>query len=363
MTIEAVKRLVDEARPLNAATLPVSRFRLLTADELMSQPAAPYVVKRSIPANSIGAFSGPSGSGKTFLLHDMLRAVSEGSDWFGLRTNVTPVLYIGLEGESGIANRAKAQRVRHDRDFPGMRYMTTPLDIRSGADREALVASIHAAEWDEGVVCFDTLNRAAPGMDENASQDMGRVIDALKELQRDLGGVVIVVHHTGKDASRGLRGHSSLIAALDFAIEVSRDGDMREWKLAKAKDAEDGQSHAFKLEVVELGVDEDGDPITSCVVRPDMQPSETVHRVRLPKGGNQKLIYDALTPLFKASKDFGKGGAPAHRPCLSLEDAVNSARGRLTCEPARQTNRARAAFTGLIATGVLCSNEGWIWLK
>lgn len=363
MTIEAVKRLVDEAQPYRSAALHLDRFRLLTADELMSRPAAPYVVKRTIPANSIGAFAGPSGSGKTFLLHDMLRSVSEGSDWFSLRTNLTPVLYIGLEGESGIANRAKAQRIRYGRDFPGMRYMTTPLDIRSSVDREALVASIRSAGWDEGVVCFDTLNRAAPGMDENASQDMGHVIDALKELQRDLGGVVIVVHHTGKDASRGLRGHSSLIAALDFAIEVSRDGDRREWKLAKAKDAEDGETHAFKLEVVELGVDEDGDPITSCTVRPDLQPVETLQRVRLPQGGNQKVIYDALTPLFKASKDFGKAGAPAHRPCLSLEDAVNNTRGRLTCEPARQTNRARQAFTGLIASGILCSNEGWVWLK
>ncbi|MFO1380569.1 MAG: AAA family ATPase [Chitinivorax sp.] len=107
------------------------------------------------------------------------------------------------------------------------------------------------------MVCIDTLNRAAPGADKNSSQDMGLIIEAAKALQMALGGLVLLVHHTGKDAGKGLRGHSSLFAALDAAIEVSRDGDNRAWAVAKSKDGQDGNEHPFRLEVVELG--EDGD--------------------------------------------------------------------------------------------------------
>jgi hypothetical protein len=67
-----------------------------------------------------------------------------------------------------------------------------------------------------------------------------------------------------------MRGHSSLFAALDAAIEVTRNGDdVRAWKLAKSKDGEDGKSHGFNLRVIGLGEDEDGDPVTSCVIEPN----------------------------------------------------------------------------------------------
>ena len=84
------------------------------------------------------------------------------------------------------------------------------------------------------VVFIDTLNRAAPTADENSSRDMGEILEAAKRLQSKTGGLVMLVHHTGKDASKGLRGHSSLFAAIDSAVDVRRDGDSREWKVAKA---------------------------------------------------------------------------------------------------------------------------------
>ena len=119
------------------------------------------------------------------------------------------------------------------------------------------------------VVILDTLNRAAPGADENSSKDMGAILEAAKALQRLTGGLVVLVHHTGKDATKGLRGHSSLFAALDAALEVTRTGDRREWALTKSKDGEDGLRHAFNLRVVSLGADSDGLPVSSCVVMPD----------------------------------------------------------------------------------------------
>ena len=87
-----------------------------------------------------------------------------------------------------------------------------------------------------------------------------------------------------------------------------------------------------------------------------------VRQVKLPQGGNQKLILEGLRPLFKASHATGKAGAPAQRPCIELEAAITSAAPRLTCAPDRRAERAREAITGLVGRGVLGCNEGFLWL-
>jgi hypothetical protein len=135
----------------------------------------------------------------------------------------------------------KAYQAKHGRVADGFRFLLQGLDIRNATDRADLVQAVRAAGWNGGVLCLDTLNRAAPGMDENDSKSMGEAIGAAKAIQAELGGLVLLVHHTGKDATKGLRGHSSLHAALDAAIEVTRTDDRREWKVAKSKDGEDGE--------------------------------------------------------------------------------------------------------------------------
>ena len=137
---------------------------------------------------------------------------------------------------------------------------------------------------------------------------MGDILESVKRLQRLTKGLVALVHHTGKDSTKGLRGHSSLFAALDAAVEVARDGDRREWRVAKSKDGQDGDAHPFKLQVETLGVDEHGDPVTSCVVVADTA-IENIKRVKMPIGGNQRLVAEALRPLLKAGTT-GKPGAP-----------------------------------------------------
>jgi hypothetical protein len=174
-----------------------------------------------------------------------------------------------------------------------------------------------------------------------------------------------VVHHTGKDASKGLRGHSSLHAALDTAIEVRRDGDNREWLIAKSKDGEDGGVHAFKLEVVELGSDEDGDPITSCIVYPLEGVADKVKKILPPKSGNQRVIWDALGELFRKAGNAKPDGAPASlpngRPCLTLAVVIDKTRTRLVCDHKRQTERTQAAINGLVARGLLSYEGGFVW--
>jgi len=359
--LDAARELLERVKEIP------QRFQLLTAAELAKRPPARWRVRGVLPLEGIAAIFGPSGSGKSFLVLDLLAAVASGAAWFGCRTKAAPVLYVALEGEAGIAQRVQAYQAKHGKVDAGFHFLLQSLDIRSATDRDDLVTAVQATGWSGGVLCLDTLNRAAPGMDENDSKDMGEAIAAAKAIHAAVGGVVLVVHHTGKDAARGMRGHSSLIAALDAAIEVSRDVDRREWKIAKSKDGSDGEAHQFRLDVVTIGKDEDdGEPITSCVVVPDEDVGERVRRVKLPSGGNQRLVWDGLQELFKAAGECRPAGVPKElpegRPVLLLDDAIGKVRTRLAVESDRRTERARQAVTGLVNRGLLVLREGWLWV-
>lgn len=337
---------------------PAQRYRLLKASDLLALPPLVWRIRGVVPAEGLAGLYGPSASGKSFLALDMAAAIAEGSRWFGHRTDAAPVVYAALEGEAGFRVRVQAWEVHKGRTLPARLHMVLqPFKLTEPQDVRDLAAVVPAG----AVVFLDTLNRAAPTSDENSSKDMGEILEAAKHLQALTGGLVVLVHHTGKDSTKGLRGHSSLFAALDAAVEVSRDGERREWRVAKSKDGADGDVKAFRLQVEMLGTDDHGEAITSCVVVPD-NASEEVHRAKLPTGGNQRLVLEALRPLFKDGQ-AGKLGAPPLKSCIELEAGIAKASGHLTCETHRRNTRAREAITGLVSRGVLGCHEGWLWLN
>jgi putative DNA primase/helicase len=347
-----------------AVSPPPKRYKLLSVSDLSTLPAMRWLIYGVVPAEGFGAIYGASGSGKGFLVVDMIAAIGEGRPWFGQRVRKPArVVYVVLEGKAGIPKRFAAWEHANERPFPDAVHFL--FDAFRLTDREDVLALAAAVEDVGGadLTVIDTLNRASPGTDENSSQDMGRVLEAVKDLQAMTGGMVLLVHHTGKDASKGMRGHSLLFGGMDAVIEVCRSGDSRSWSSGKLKDEEDGQSQPFRLRRVTLGQDEEGEPVTSCVVESDVVLEPEVPRPKLPKGGNQKIVYDALGPLFRESSTRGRAGAPPHRPCLTLDDAIAGTRDRLPVDAKRRTERAQEAIRGLVAAGVLGSNEGWLWLN
>lgn len=297
---------VDLSRLPNPFTKPkdiqpnAGRYRpLLAADFSTSQPFR-WLIKDVVPTSGLYCAYGPSGSGKSFLMTDMAAAIAEGCPWFGHRVKPSQVLYVGLEGEAGYHGRVMAWQRHRGRSIPpALAFVLQPFHLTNAQDVIDLAATCPPG----CVVMVDTMNRAAPSADENSSRDMGLIIEGAKTLQRLINGLVILIAHTGKDAAKGLRGHSSLFAALDGAILVNRNGDTRSWKLDKSKDGKDGAEYSFRLNVIEIGFDEDGDAMTSCVIEPgDIDNLPTVWNRETPLTQNQKL---ALDTFIEAAKSLG----------------------------------------------------------
>ena len=351
--MDALAMLLEDA---TEPPKPAPRYKLLGSADLHALPPLAWCVRGVLPAVGLAGLYGPSASGKSFLALDMAASIAGGARWFDCRVEAAPVIYAALEGEAGFKLRAQAWEAHYGRTLPdGLQMMMQPFKLTDPRDISDLAKVVPTG----AVVFIDTLNRAAPTADENSSKDMGEILEGAKRLQSLIGGLVVLVHHTGKNTTAGLRGHSSLFAALDCAVEVSRDGDAREWKVAKSKDGIDGAAHPFRLQVEVLGVDEYGDPVTSCTVRIDTN-TEDIKRVKVPQGDNQRLVYEGIRGLFKDGIS-GKPGAPPLRPCIELEGAVAAGAARLTCASDKRTSRARLAITGLVSRGVCGLNDGWLW--
>lgn len=350
------------AELLQAAKTTPLRYQLQSIADLMNAPPPRWLVRGVLPADGLAALYGPSGSGKSFLAFDLCAAIAEGRNWFGRRVSAAPVTYVCLEGEAGFGKRAKAWSIYHQRGLPKqMRVITQQqIDLRLPSDIADLSAAVLAGGAHDGLLVIDTLNRAAPGADENSSKDMGELIGGAKELQRRTGGVVLLVHHTGKDGAKGMRGHSSLYAALDAAIEVSRSGDRREWSIAKSKDDEDGARACFRLNVLEVDEDEDGEPVSSCVIQAD-NSERAVQQIKLPQGSNQKIAHEAMGMLLRKTTDFGNGGAPTGRPCVALDAAIDVAAARMPCAVDSRRYIAKRAVTAMVGNGIYVVQDGWLW--
>ncbi len=320
---------------------PATRYKMKSAEDVLRSKPINWRIKGVIPERGIAAIYGPSGSGKSFLVVDMAINIAKGTDWFGYRAKPCPVTYVCLEGEAGLSVRLAAFRTKGS--IPKeIEFIDQSVNLLDTKDLRDLVQAIKANQMDEGIVIIDTLNRAVPGMDENSSVDMGNAINACKLIQQGVGGLVLLVHHSGKDATKGMRGHSSLHAALDAAIEVKRSGDDREWSVAKAKDGADGKAHPFMLEVLDMGEDEDGDAITSCVIRPSVGAGMKTK----PLTPIQQMGMDAF--MAAASTNIGGADQTVHARLDQWRDEFyRRSTADNTDSKARSFHRVRAALVEL----------------
>lgn len=349
------------AQLLKHLKTPEMRYKLLSGDELLNTPPMRWIVQSILPANGLAALYGASGSGKSFLILDMAFAISGGEKyWFGHKITKAPVTYIALEGESGLGKRIKAWGVYCNKSIPdSLRFITQPFNLLS-TDVSDLAKAIIAGNGTNGLIVIDTLNRAAPGADENSSIDMGNIIASAKKLQNLIGGTVLLVHHTGKDTTKGLRGHSSLFAALDCAIEVIKTDCRREWSIAKSKDDITGNSNPFKLEIVQIGTDEYGNEITSCIALFDSTKSINASKP-ISLGRNQKIALEQINKYLENSPHIGKEGAPVLAKCFDYSEAISLIAERIPADAKHRKSRAISAIGGLIEKNLIGMKGEWLW--
>jgi len=236
------------------------------ADALAMEDAGEALIEGWLDAGGLSVWYGPSGAGKTLVILSACAAIVAGSEWAGCATARGPVLYIALEGGKGIRRRVAALRRKLALpDGAPLAIMAADIDLTASAGVQRIVKAAKQLEQETGARCafvvIDTLSRAMAGANENDAADMTAFVKRCDQIRSATGAAVALVHHAGKDASRGARGHSSLRAAVDTEIEIE-GGKIN---ATKQRDMETSKVLHFTIETVFLGNSAKGLPVTSAI--------------------------------------------------------------------------------------------------
>ncbi|WP_422398999.1 AAA family ATPase [Xenorhabdus griffiniae] len=264
-----------------------------------------YVVKGIIPAHSLCSIYGTSGSYKSFLAGAWGCHIATGKAWAGKQVAQGSVLYVVGEGGIGVPRRIKAWEIVNGQAVENMYLINTPVFPASPAEVHELVIAARQVEAETGqpvrLIILDTLARCFGGADENDSKDMGAFVRGCDELKTKTGASILVVHHSGKDESKGARGSSAFRAALDVEYRISREGKKGGALVitcTKMKDAEEPETKAYDMHVVELFTDKDGEDITSLALID--RPRDPVEEEEIGHVSNKSDNHTALWQCIRS---------------------------------------------------------------
>lgn len=325
------------------------RFKFQSVEEFCARPPMSWMVDGVLPKAELGVLFGESGSGKSFLALDMAAAIAQGLPWRGREVGKGRIRFIAAEGSGGFARRLEAYCKVNDVNRAALDI--TVLDAApSLVDRPTVLALARDIKRQGGadLLFVDTLAQSMPGENENSSEGMGKVIANCKGLHKALGCMVVLIHHAGKDSTKGARGWSGLRAACDVELEVVKDKHLRALYVTKQKDGEDGLEFGFRLHQVLAGVDAKGRAVTSCVVE-HLDDSERIEHRTKPLGAGQRLVMKA----FEAVAGLGSTALEADVLARVVELLPPPEAGKRDT----RMQRARQSLRPLIENGTL-TREG-----
>ena len=243
--------------------------------ELLSEKHNPqsFLIETFLPEKGTCIYYGNYGSGKTtFVLQSLFSCMSD-QNFFGKKTKPCRVFYWCGDGEHSAMERIKNYSHLFNINKWLLKTTTSPLDL-SGDNPEKLEEVINAINTDQSleehmsfgkidndynanplafmdildvplVIVFDTV--ASVNLREN---ELSHFLQNIKTIQQRTNSLVLLIHHMGKDPTKGARGHSSVMGAVDHHIRITKPQNSKDtgtWELERSRATEGGLKGEFKI--------------------------------------------------------------------------------------------------------------------
>jgi KaiC/GvpD/RAD55 family RecA-like ATPase len=363
-------------RLINPSSSPALKLDLI--DDIKPCLDVSDFVQGLLLEKSAAVVYGESNAGKTFWATDLSLHVAYGLVWNGRRVEQGGVVYCCLEGSRGFCNRVAAWQLAHgvkqgQGKFAAIQSALNLLDPR--ADTPLLVKAIQEATAKLGMpvklVVIDTLSRALAGGNENAPDDMGALVRNMDAIRAETGACVMFIHHCGKDAAKGARGHSLLRAAVDTEIEVVADeqGKAKSATVVKQRELKKGDAFEFELDVHVLGQNRHGEDVTTCIVT---HTGITVRKRNKKQDQGEAAANSAYRYLCDLIVAEGKPlpgtpGFPSDRMLrgVPLKRWREECRSRCICSAESENGQNRAitkAIDALTTSRRVACRDLWVWV-
>jgi hypothetical protein len=387
--VQPPQRLLEtqkpDAVPVDAAQR--SKYLVESWDSIKDEPVE-WLIEDIIPRRAFVALYAPPASFKSFIALDIAEAIATGRDWMGKTVKQSGVvLYIAGEGHGGLGARIKACKIKNDSpDGAPLYVIRAQINLRSSQeDFDNLLKAINDLLEEIGqplvMIVLDTLMRmSGGGFNENSSEDMGGFITQAGKLQALYECALLVIHHSGKDVTKGLRGHSSLLGAVDTELEINRlDSVINSADPAikgsgtitvtKQKDGSDDIVIGFDVVAIDVSTSALGfESITSLAVQANseiVQNTKKNAKNNAGSGGNQRLEMDSLMKVIKAKASYREVEGTT-RYGVSLEDwkaEFWSMKGCTEDDKAAFQKAWTRARERLVDAKKIVIGSGFVWLK
>jgi len=380
-------RETPEAQPVQPQEQERPRLLVESWDSIKDEPVE-WLIDSIIPKKAFVALYAPPASYKSFIALDLAEAIATGRDWMGYRIpKKGAVLYICGEGHGGMGARVKACKLQNKSpDGANLYIIRAQLNLRSSQeDFDKLIQAISEliAQIDDPleIIILDTLMRmSGGGFNENSSEDMGAFITQAGKLQEIYACALMVIHHSGKDVTKGLRGHSSLLGAVDTELEIQRQDSVINSSdasvignailtVSKQKDGADSIQIGIEIVSVEIGMSDLGfETLTSLAIRQNQDIASTSQKGsknNQGSGGNQRLEIDSLMKVIKAKASYREVDGIS-RYGVSLDDWKAEFWSMKGCTEDDKTAFRKAwmrARERLVSVNKIVIGDNFVWLK
>tara|TARA_R100000654_G_scaffold74747_1_gene109909 strand:- start:1298 stop:3139 length:1842 start_codon:yes stop_codon:yes gene_type:complete len=358
---QALGQLIRAAEEIRERVTPLPTLSL---SDIAQLPPVEWLVEGLVPDKSLAMMYGEPGCGKTFIALDMALSIAHKTAWQDQPVLGGQVVYVAGEGVGGLKKRIAAWHKHNGKDQAApFIVIPTAVDLMDEINTQDLHTTIQAtAQGPVSLVIFDTLARSMQG-DENSSQDMGRTIKAMDEVRDAFGCCVMFIHHSGKDSSRGHRGSSATLGAVDLSMRVERMGEAVSLTVEKQKDAEMMDPIWMNTSSVELSTD---------ALALESDTSLVLTRTDQPTGGNtkglrpaQRAVLDALTEALIQHGKPSPGGENYPAGVQVVDEAqwrnIALAKSISTGNPDAERKAFSRAAEALIQRNIAAKWQNLVW--
>jgi KaiC/GvpD/RAD55 family RecA-like ATPase len=298
----------QSAAPINGhdvETVVNRPIKLVSLTDFLTPPKTRAYIRGVVPEDSLVVVFGAPKCGKTFAVTDMTMHAAHGLDWHGCRIpRPLRVAFLAGEGHNGLKVRLHAWLRQHESPEMTGAFEVLPASLSLPDRLEEVITALRSFKPD--VVVTDTLNAFFGAGDENSTQDMTRFVDACRRVRQALRCSVLLVHHTPTGDIARERGSGALRGAADVLVQVGKDesgSGCVGFQVLLGRDIEPMEAPIpLRLRRVETDwTDEDGQPLTTCVVEAAAhQPVTLAGRGARPLGEAQAKVL-AITRELAAN--------------------------------------------------------------
>lgn len=361
------------------------RFVPVAIDNVQIADEPAWLIERLLPARGLACIVGPPKSGKSYFTTDLMLSVARGALYAGRTTLDGPVVYLTGEGVQGFKRRLIGMRQHHGIEGRGVPFFMIDNVPDLGSEKTDLAVLLrdldaylmHNNISQPRAIVLDTLARCMGDGDENATRDMGRFVNRCGLIERHFGCVVVVVHHTGKDKSKGSRGSNSLNGAADVTMIVTKGDDSSSVRVDEMKDGPEGDEWKFRLVPFPLKAQQNepratSDATTTCIVELLSQPAASQQRATTAEKPIRGVNGDLLKVIRRAVQEVGELNVgsvqvPNNVRAVSRPNLRNYC---TTMDWQQPPGTKEASFRGVLSRGLSTLRErsligfdvDWVWL-